>query len=81
VNERRPREDLALARNLRRPHGASRLGVAGLIVLTAAIFAAAHVPDDPVYAFGLLTGGLILGLVCWLSGFPWSCMQSGTWEF
>jgi CAAX protease family protein len=47
---------------------ASRLGVAGSIILTATIFAAAHFPDNPVYAFGLLTGGLILGLVRWLSG-------------
>jgi membrane protease YdiL (CAAX protease family) len=47
---------------------ASRLGVAGSIVLTATIFAAAHFPGNPVYAFGLFTGGLILGLVRWLSG-------------
>jgi membrane protease YdiL (CAAX protease family) len=47
---------------------ASRLGVTGSIALTATIFAAAHFPGDPVYAFGLLTGGLILGLVRWLSG-------------
>ena len=47
---------------------ASRLGVTGSITLTATIFAAAHFPDNPVYAFGLLTGGLILGLTRWLSG-------------
>lgn len=46
---------------------ASSLGVTGSIVLTATIFAAAHFPGDPVYAFGLFTGGLILGFVRWLS--------------
>lgn len=46
----------------------TRLGVAGAIVLVSLLFAAVHVPNELPVFISLFVGGLLLGIMRWLSG-------------